>query len=64
MRWAAVDECRSPAGGPSGTERPLETVEKQVEPELELVAVVVAGPERVLERQLGEVRVLVDGELR
>ena len=43
---------------------PLEAVEDEVEPELVLVAVVVAGLEDVLDGQLGEVRVLVGGNLR
>src|SRR5207244_2134047 len=45
-------------------EAPLEGVEDQVEPELELVAVVVSRRQDVLGRQLGEVRVGVGGELR
>ena len=39
-----------------------DSVEDQIEPEFELVAVVVAGLEDVLEGQLGEVGVLVGGE--
>ena len=39
----------------------LEAIEDQVEPELVLVAVVVAGLQDVLECQLGEVGVLVGG---
>jgi hypothetical protein len=42
---------------------PAEGVEYQVEPEVELLAEVVAGLEDVLRRQLDEVRVLTRGEL-
>src|SRR5260221_1376121 len=42
----------------------FEAIEDQIEPEPVLVAVVVAGREDVLERELGEVRVLVSGEPR
>src|SRR3954468_8052379 len=45
-------------------ERLLETVEQQVEAELELPRVVVAGTHDVLRRELREVRVLVHGEAR
>ena len=41
-----------------------EAVEDQVEPERELVAIVVAGLEDVLDGELGEVGVLVGGDLR
>ena len=40
---------------------PFEAVEDQVEPERELVAVVVAGLQDVFEGQFGEMRVLVGG---
>src|SRR5258708_11828909 len=42
----------------------FEAVEDQVDPELVLIAVVVAGLEDVLDSELGEVRVLVSGEPR
>ena len=42
----------------------LEAVEDEVEAELVLVAVVVAGLEDVLDGQLGEARVLLGGELQ
>jgi hypothetical protein len=48
-------------GGVSHGEKPLEAVEDQIEPELELVPVVVARLEDVLGRQLGEVRVFLEG---
>ena len=43
---------------------PFEAVEDQVEAELVLVAIVVTGLHHVLERELGEVGVLVSGEAR
>ncbi|MGO9188962.1 MAG: hypothetical protein ACLP8X_10945, partial [Streptosporangiaceae bacterium] len=42
----------------------FEAVEDQVEAELVLVAIVVAGLQHVRERELGEVGVLVSGEAR
>ena len=42
---------------------PFEAVEDQVEPEPELVAVVIARPQDVLDRQLGEVGVLLGREV-
>src|ERR1022692_3989304 len=57
----AADE-RSRSG--CGANPRLEAVEDQVEPERELVAVVVAGLEDVLDGELGEVGVLVRGHLR
>ena len=42
---------------------PFEAVEDQVEPEPELVAVVIAGPQDVLGRQFGEVGVLLGREV-
>jgi hypothetical protein len=43
--------------------KPLEAVEDEVESELELVCVVVAGFGDVLGDRLGEVRILLGGEL-
>src|SRR5690242_17059298 len=55
-----------PADVPSSRnlKRSVEAVEDEVEPVLVLAAVVVAGPEHVLEGELGQVRVLLGGELR
>src|SRR6266536_274966 len=63
-RQARVGARRWRRRGSVGAQEPVETVEEQVEPELELVAVVIARLEDVLGRQLGEVRVLLGGELR
>ena len=43
--------------------RPFKAIEDQIEPEGELVRVVVTGLHDVLDGERGEVRVVVDGEL-
>ena len=49
--------------GAAVVRRRASAVEDQIKPELELLRVVVVGLERVLDDHLGEVRVLVGGEL-
>jgi hypothetical protein len=66
-RQASITQCepssrrRSLSGRAQGS---VEAVEDEVEPVLVLAAVVVAGLEHVLEGELGEIRVLIGGELR
>src|SRR5260370_35728168 len=59
-----VEACMKASLSPSGSvSEPLEAVEDQIEPELELFRVVVAGLHGVLDDHLGEMRVLGGGEL-
>ena len=59
----ALDRFGAAVPGRRSAEGPVEAVEDQVEPELVLVAVVVAGLQDVLDDDLGEVRVGAGREL-
>src|SRR3954453_11928862 len=58
------DPRTSSPSRPDAPEGAVEAVEEEVESELELLPVVVAGSHDVLRGELGEVRVLVDREAR